>query len=75
MNTKTPENKKSGFFDPRFKGFGGACRQSARNVLKNSIRRAEGNIETLRILERVIPWDDLSEEDESKLWNYFIERR
>jgi len=46
-------------------------RMNAISVLKQKIARKEAELDALRILERVIPWDDLCDEEESKLWNYF----
>lgn len=56
-------------------GLGSASRQSARNVLREKIRRAHIQVETLETLERVILWDELTENEEAKLWDYFISRR
>lgn len=48
-----------------------ASRMNAENVLKDKIRRKESELNALQILQRVIPWDDICEEDEAKLWSYF----
>lgn len=49
-----------------------ASRQNARGVLKDKIRRKESELNALQALERVIEWGELSEDDEAKLWTYFI---
>ncbi len=44
----------------------------AEGVLDDQIRRKEVELNSLQILRRVIQWDKLSEEDEEKLWSYFV---
>jgi len=51
---------------------GGASRMSAEAVLKDKIRRKENEVHALKALHRCIPWDELSKEDEEKLWDYLI---
>lgn len=53
---------------------GGECtghRMSAQNVLREKIKRANRDLQALEILERVIPWNILNEEIESRLWDFF----
>jgi len=45
------------------------------DVLTQNILGAEQNAAALRVLEKVIPWDILSEEDEKLLWDYFVKVR
>jgi len=50
-------------------------RQNARGVLKEAIKRKGNDLDSLNILMSVIPWDQLSDEEEGKLWGYFIRIR
>lgn len=51
-----------------------ACRESARSVLQNKIKRETKRVDALIVLAKAIPWDVLSREDEELLLSYFIER-
>lgn len=55
------------------KKMGEGMRMSARNVLKDKIRRKENELNALEILDNIIDWGDLNKEDEEKLWNYFCQ--
>lgn len=50
---------------------GTASRMSAKSVLEHQIATLEDKLEAQKILLRVIPWDDLTLDDESKLWTLF----
>jgi len=59
---------------PISKGINWASRQNAKNVLKDIIRRKENELFALQTLDKCIPWEELSKEDEGKLWGYFIKQ-
>jgi len=48
-----------------------AFRTHARFELERKIKGEEKYLDALRILFNIIPWDELSDEDEDILWNYF----
>lgn len=53
-----------------------ACgRQSAREVLLERIRRIESQLAPLKMLEQMIPWGDLTPQEEQSMWDFFIDRR
>ncbi|HDM75823.1 MAG TPA: hypothetical protein ENG51_05050 [Deltaproteobacteria bacterium] len=52
----------------------GAYRQSAKQVFDNIIFRKENELHTLRLLKNIIPWDELEQKDEEKLWHYLVEK-
>jgi len=49
----------------------GSGRQTAKAVLEDQVKRSKDNTDTLETLLRIIPWGNLCQEDEEKLWNYF----
>jgi len=53
----------------------GCGRENARAVLSHTIKRKEEELDALTVLDRAIPWDVLSREDESKLWGFFCRLR
>ena len=46
-------------------------RMTAHNVLKNDISRAESRVESLRNLEKLIDWDNLTASEDAGLWSLF----
>ena len=52
-----------------------AMRMNARSVLKDKIERKHKELQALEVLESNIIWDDLTSDEESLLWSYFIESR
>jgi len=49
-----------------------AGRQHAKDVIRERIRRLEDQAEQLKLLDAALPWKDLTEQEEAKLWNFFI---
>lgn len=48
------------------------CRSSAKTVLVDHIEATQRKRDAMKVLLRYIPWDSLSEEEESVLWEWLI---
>jgi hypothetical protein len=59
---------------PISEGINWGNRQNAKNVWRDIIRRKENELLAIQIIDKCIPWEELSKEDEEKLWGYFIKQ-
>lgn len=49
-------------------------RMGAKAVLDEDIRRVENHLESLHAIRRVVDWETLTDEDEVKLYGYFVSK-
>lgn len=54
---------------------GCAGRQHTKDVIKQRIHSLEQEIEQLKLLDAALPWKDMTQQEEEKLWNFFINLR
>lgn len=46
--------------------------QTARSVIRNKISRLKSEIEELELLDNALPWKDMTQQEEEKLFRFFF---